>query len=190
MTPQRSSALRRRLRPLFLGFAVWLAGAGVAGATLMKYFEVEELARLATDVFRGQVVATETYWDAGRTRIYTAVRVRVDETLKGAAAPGETVTVTQLGGEKDGVLLDFVGRPRFAAGESVVLFTRRGRGADYLVVGLRQGKMRLAGDQVERDFSGLTLIADGGLGRPPRPLQVARQSLTLGELRRRVVRAR
>lgn len=131
-----------------------------AQATVMRYLEVEELARLSTDVIHGQVLSTRTYWDESHTRIYTAVRVQVYESFKGAARRGKVVTITQLGGELDGMRLDYSGRPQFSNGEAVVLFTKAGRQQDLIVVGLKQGKLRVVGAEVVRDFSGITLLAE------------------------------
>jgi len=166
-----------------------------AHATVMRYLEVEELTRLSTEVFHGQVVSTRVYWDEEHTRIYTAVRVRINESFKGAAKRGEIVTITQLGGELDGLRLDYAGRPVFNVGEAVVLFAKPGRNHELLVVGLKQGKLRVAGNEVIRDFSGITLLdltanAKTGqvaaTGKAPR----VQPRLSLAELRQRVANAR
>ncbi len=160
-----------------------------AQATIMRFLEIEDLTRLSTDIVRGQVISTTTYWNAEHTRIYTAVRVLVKEALKGSIGTGEIITITQLGGEKDGVLLDFAGRPEFTIGENVVLFTTRWR-QDYIIVALKQGKMRVEGQEVVRDFSGLSLLDRESRGRrlqaaPARPMR-----LPLDEVRRRIANTR
>jgi hypothetical protein len=111
-----------------------------AHATVMRYLEIEELTRLSTEVFHGQVVSTRVYWDEEHARIYTAVRVQINESFKGAAQRGEIITITQLGGELDGMRLDYGGRPVFNVGEAVVLFAKPGRNHELLVVGLKQGQ--------------------------------------------------
>lgn len=165
-----------------------------AQATVMRYLAVEELARLATEVFQGQVVSTKVYWDEGHTCIYTAVRVQINESFKGAAKRGEIVTITQLGGELDGRRLDYGGRPVFNAGEAVVLFTKPGRHRDLIVIGMKQGKLRVTGAEAVRDFSGLTLLEKtaaaqtgqaAALGQPVR----VQTQLSLAELRQRIAHA-
>jgi hypothetical protein len=156
----------------------------------MQHLEVEELARHSTDVFHGQVVSTETYWNPERTRIYTGVQVRVTETLKGAARSGDLVKVVQLGGEKDGSRTDYAGRPEFASGESVILFTTRTRKNELTIVALKQGKMQVNGQTVTRDFSGLTLIDRSKSGKQLQPVKMSSTQLTLTELRQRVARAK
>lgn len=164
-----------------------------AQATVMRYLEIEELARLSSEVFHAQVVSTKVYWDASHTRIFTAVRVQIHESFKGAAKRGALVTITQLGGELDGLRLDYGGRPVFAVGEAVVLFTKPDNNGELVVVGLKQGKLRVAGAEVIRDFSGLSLVEKPvkagqavALKQPTR----MQTRLSLTELRQRVANAR
>lgn len=159
-------------------------------ATIMQRLEVEELARNSTDVFHGQIVSTQTYWNAEHTRIYTGVNVRINESFKGSARSGETVRVAQLGGEKDGFKTDYAGRPEFTTGESVVLFTTRTRNNELTVVGLKQGKMLVNGQSVTRDFSGLTLIERSKSGKDAQLPKTTSAQLPLSELRRRVASAK
>jgi hypothetical protein len=164
----------------------WVTAYG----TMMRYLEVEELAKLSTDVFRGQVVSMETYWNPGRTRIYTGVRVRIFEPMKGATRRDQIVTVTQLGGEIDGVRMDYAGRPVFEPGEPVILFTERGRNGDYIVVGLKQGKMRVEGARAKREFSGITFIDRDRTGSERGRSIAEATDLSMAELRTRIARAR
>lgn len=167
-----------------------------AQATIVRYLEVEELARLSTDVIHGQVLSTRTYWDESHARIYTAIRVQVNETFKGAAPRGAIVTITQLGGELDGMRLDYNGRPQFNTGETVVLFTKKGQKQDLIVIGMKQGKLRVVGDEVVRDFSGLTLLDDtaaaakGTANRATAARTSVRvqTKMTMGELRQRLAK--
>lgn len=168
-------------------------------ATVMRYLQIEELAQLSTDVIHGQVLSTRTYWDETHTRIYTAIRVQVNESFKGAAKRGGIVTITQLGGEIDGMRLDYSGRPQFTSGEGVVLFTKTGRHQDLIVVGLKQGKLRVVGTDVLRDFSGITLLEESGTnnaglagkaGRSTvasKPVRIQTR-MTLDELRQRLAK--
>jgi len=190
MLSQRSS-----LTPIVLLLLLLLAAAAIflalsTQATVMQRLEVEELTRNSSDVFQGQIVSTQTYWNAEHTRIYTGVNVHINESFKGAARRGETVKVVQLGGEKDGSKTEYAGRPEFAAGESVVLFTTRTRSNELTVVALKQGKMRVDGQMVTRDFSGLSLIDRSKSGRELLPVKASPIQLTLSELRQRIARAK
>ncbi len=155
-------------------------------ATMMQFLEIEELARNSTDVFHGQVVSAQTYWNAEHTRIYTGVNVRISEAFKGSARRGETVRVVQLGGEKNGFKTDYAGRPEFTAGESLVLFTTRTRNNELTVVGLKQGKMLVNGQSATRDFSGLVLMDRSKSGKELQPLKITSMQLMMSELRQRV----
>ena len=190
MLSQRSS-----LTPIALLLLLLLAAAAIflalsAQATVVQRLEIEELTRLSTDVFHGEILSTQTYWNAERTRIYTGVNVRINESLKGVARRGDTIKVMQLGGEKDGSKTDYSGRPEFQAGESVVLFTTRTRNNDLTVVGLKQGKMQVSGQTVTRDFSGLTVLERSKSGGELQAVKASPMQLTLTELRRRVAGAK
>src|SRR5689334_12368954 len=186
---------RISLTPIRLLFLLLLAVAALflvlsTQATIMQRLEVEELARNSSDIFHGQVISTETYWNAEHTRIYTGAQVRINEPLKGASKRSDVVKVVQLGGEKDGVKIDYAGRPEFAVGESVVLFTTRNRNGELTVVALKQGKMRVEGQTVIRDFSGLTLTDGVKVGKSLQPVKAMPTQLTMEELRQRVARAK
>lgn len=161
-----------------------------ANATIMQYLEIEDLARLSSDIFRGQVVSTNAYWNAERTHIYTAIRVQINETFKGSTYRDQTVTVTQPGGEKDGIRMDYAGRPEFTVGEPVALFTIRGKKDDFIIVGLKQGKMRIERNEVVRDFSGILLLDRAGRGKGLRPVTLKSTRLTVDEFRNRITRGR
>jgi hypothetical protein len=75
-------------------------------------------------------------------------------------------------------------------GESAVLFTTRSRAGELTVVALKQGKMRVEGQTVIRDFSGLTLLDGAKAGKQLVPAKALPTQLTMDELRQRVARAR
>jgi hypothetical protein len=175
---------------LLLASALSLCLLVDARATIMRYLEIEDLTRLSTDIFQGHVLSTSTYWNDEHTKIYTEVRFQVKATFKGGVAASQTVTITQLGGEKDGVMLDFAGRPEFREGEESVLFTTRGKRSDFVVMGLKQGKMQVEGNEVVRDLSGLTLVERESTGRTLQTVQPKRTRFALDELRRRISNTR
>jgi hypothetical protein len=190
MTKQYSPARSLRLRLVLLASLLAALMMLPARATVTRYLAVEDLTRLSTDVFHGQVISTTTEWNAERTRIHTRISVRIDEAFKGSLGRSETVTVTQLGGEKDGFKLDYSGRPVFSVGESVVLFTTRGKNNNFIVVGLKQGKMQVAGGEVRRDFSGMTMVQRSPGGRGLQQLTVRPERMTIDELRNRIAATR
>jgi len=160
-----------------------------AAATQVVPLDTRGLVRSSSDIVIGEVIGKRSYWNAGRTRIFTDVIVRVGESLKGA---GDTVTLTQLGGEVDGATLDVPGSPSFRRGEQALLFLwRDGRGRPQ-VNGLAQGKFEIARDpatgsrMVERRLPGLA-FRDARTLRPlaagERPAAVPLADL-VGEVRR------
>ena len=160
----------------------------------MKYLEIEDLARLSTDIIHGQVLSTRTYWDDTHTRILTAVRVQVNECFKGASKRGAVVTITQWGGELDGIRMDFSGRPTFQVGETTVLFTRANPHNDLLVVGLKQGKLIVQGNEAKRELSGVSFVdaavANNQTAAAAQPRKTVQMRYTLDELRERIMRLR
>jgi len=190
MLSQRTSLTPIRLLLLLLlaVFALFLALS--AQATVVQKLEVEELARLSTNVFHGQILSTQTNWNKEHTRIYTRAQIRISESYKGNIKPGATVSVVQPGGEKDGVRMDYDGRPVMTDGESVVLFTTRTRNNDLTIVGLKQGKMQVSGQTVTRDFSGLTVMERVKTGNALVPAKNLSVRMSMDELRQRIVRSR
>jgi hypothetical protein len=184
---------------LWLSLCGWLCVCHLtAEATLMKYLEIEDLARLSTEVVQGQVLSTRSYWDDSHTRILTAVRVQVDDCFKGSSKRGATVTINQLGGELDGLRQDFSGRPLFKAGESVVLFARALAKNELHLVGLKQGKLLVSGNEARRELGGISFI-DAAVGAKDasalttaagKPLKTVQMRYNLDELRERIARVR
>lgn len=193
MLSQRSSLTPVRLLLLLLLAVAALFLALSSQATIMQRLEIEELARNSSDIFYGQILSTDTYWNSEHTRIYTGARVRINDSFKsgiGTTRRGDIVNVVQPGGEKDGIKMDYAGRPEFTTGEEVVLFTTRTRNNELTIVALKQGKMHVDGQTVTRDFSGLTLVERGGSGKELLPVKSAPTQLTLTELRQRIARAK
>ncbi|MGE0882238.1 MAG: hypothetical protein AB7P14_01720 [Blastocatellales bacterium] len=190
MLSQRTSLTPLRLLLLLLlgVFALFLALS--AQATIVQKLEVEELTKLSSNIIHGQIISVQTDWNSEHTRIYTKAKINVYESFKGAVRRGETIDIVQLGGEKDGVKLDYDGRPEFATGESVVLFATRTRSNDLTVVGLKQGKMKVSGQYVTRDFSGLTVVERAKSGNGLQPAKILATRLTMDELRQRIARAK
>ncbi|NOT62486.1 MAG: hypothetical protein HOP19_19955, partial [Acidobacteria bacterium] len=154
-----------RSKQLCAGLLLLALSYATAEATLMKYLEIEDLARLSTEIIHGQVLATKTYWDDSHTRILTAVRVQVSECFKGKSARGATITLVQLGGTLDGRTMDYSGRPTFRVGEDMIVFTRPNQHNELLVVGLKQGKLAIHNNEAQRELGGVTFIdADMNVG--------------------------
>jgi hypothetical protein len=75
-----------------------------------------------------------------------------------------TVTVTTIGGKIGNTVLRVSGMPQFQTGENAILFLERS-GAYTTVVGLNQGKFRIANGEVANTVTGLT-FPDGNSAKP------------------------
>jgi hypothetical protein len=183
-----------RPRPLFAVLALLLAGlvAPPAGATQMRHLDTRGLVRGSNDIVIGTVESTRSYWDPAHTHILTDVTVRVSESLKGAAAT--TLTLTQIGGEVDGLRYDIEGSPRFSAGEEALLFVWRDARGRAQVNALAQGKFDIRRDpatgvaRVQRSLPGFGVRDVRTLALVPAG-ETAPGSLLLDDIRREIQRA-
>lgn len=110
-----------------------------AQAMLVK-MSVDEMAKTATHIVRGQVVSQQSAWNAERTTILTQVVIRVDENWKGNLQKNATVTLTVQGGEVDGVGVMTEHAPRFHNAEKVLLFLDNDERGNLRVAQDEQGK--------------------------------------------------
>jgi hypothetical protein len=99
-----------------------------------------QLADFADVVVTGKVTALSSGWDREINAIYTYVTLDVGEILKGDVV-ADRITVKQLGGTVDGVVLSVTDQPSFGIGESVLLYLEaRPRDGTLYTSGLWQGK--------------------------------------------------
>lgn len=100
--------------------AVLTAGlaARTANATTMRYASLEALYEVSDVVVRGVVVDHHTF--RTDTQMFTDWTVEVQEVLAGQAPAA--ITVRQIGGELDGLVMHIPGDAVLAEGDHVVLF--------------------------------------------------------------------
>ena len=148
--------------------------AGPVRATTVKRLNLDGLVSTATTIVVGEVLDSEAYWTEDDRLILTRHTILVDETLKGPAQG--TIEVTTIGGTIDDTVLYVAGMPAFATGERAILFLESS--SRYrTVVGLGQGKFRVAGDFVANEVSGLE-FTDGRAALPTRmPLEEFREEI-------------
>lgn len=171
-----------RLFSAALGLLVALGalGAPAARATQMEHLDTRALVLGSDDIIVGQVESVQPRWNAGRTKIFTDVSVRITQSLKGGA--GERLMLTQLGGEVGGVRYTVPGCPAFAPGEEALLFVWRDARGQAQVSGLAQGKFDVRRDPatgeatVQRSTPGLA-VGDA------RQLRLVPQGRTVPRLR-------
>lgn len=161
-------ALRSRSR--FLLPVLLLALAVPASATTLVRRGLEALTADNDAVVHARVLEVHSYWNADRTLIFTDVRAKAIESLKGDAS--EEVVVTLLGGTVGETTLLVIGAPQLAPGAEYVLFLAHaepsGDKAGWTVRDLAQGVFDVvdgrAYSQAERE---LLLPDEGGATDAP-----------------------
>lgn len=153
---------------LLLAVLVPCLAAGPAAATRVIHLDTKSLVHESSDIVIGQVEGTRAHWNERHTKIVTDVDVRVTQTLKGS--PATRVTLTQLGGDIDGMRYEVPGSPVFTSGEEALLFLWRDTRGRAQVNGLAQGKFDIRRDPatgerlVQRALPGLAINDTRNLG--------------------------
>jgi hypothetical protein len=117
---------------LVLGLTVALLAP--VQATTLRPATLQDLISSADHIFIGQVVATESRW-AGK-KILTSNTIAVSRIVKGA--PGQSFTLTTLGGRVGAIAQTVPSSPRLQEGQEVLIFAGRA-GGHNLVVYMNQG---------------------------------------------------
>jgi hypothetical protein len=144
------STKKNRRRLTLAAFAVWSVtlGASSLPAAVLPY-TLPLLAQKSRHIIVGEVVALECYrapFHGLGDVIFTDVVIRVERSLKGAAA-GTEIRIQVLGGEIGTAFQHCAESPRFVKGEKVLVFARDYQGALW-ATGWHQGKY-----SVDRDGS-------------------------------------
>lgn len=124
---------------------VALVVCGTAHATTLVPLDLPSLTSRAERVVLARVERQEARWSGGHDAIYTDVVLRIERAYKGEGKAGEEIVVRREGGTVDGVAMMVYGAPTFVEGEEVLVFSER-RGPASWVVGMTQGKLRVARD--------------------------------------------
>jgi hypothetical protein len=190
MNPVIRRSFRYFTAPWVLTVITLFAFATGLQATIMQFLDVEDLTAISSHVFLGEVLSSQPQWSDDHKTIYTSTKIRISETFKGTLSDGQVITINQLGGELDGIAMDYAGRPTFTVGEYAVVFATQPRKGSFVVTALKQGKMQIQGDTVVRDFSGITLVNKNGSGRNAQSVQKPIVRFSLNELRTRITRSR
>src|SRR5690606_17029256 len=114
-----AAAKENPMRP-FLVALVLLLVPGPAQATTALRLGPRDLAARARAIVEGRVISTDSERTPDGKRIFTRVRIRVDEVWKGS--PGREVEVVLPGGVVGDYEQIVQGMPRFGEDESVLVF--------------------------------------------------------------------
>lgn len=143
---------------------------------------IEQMAARAALVLHGNV-ASKTVQRDPEGRIYTRIELEVAEEWKGAAKTNRFLLV-QGGGVLGNEVAVVSGQEEFSIGEEVVLFLVLNQRNEGVVIGLTQGKFKVA-----KDASGGKTVHNMFHGRAPGKTGDANgngKGLSLGELKQRV----
>lgn len=118
-----------------------LASAGNAKATMMEQFDTASLTKMSNSIQIGEVTSTWSSWDPANRMVYTYVKLRVEQTLKGK--PVQEVLIRQAGGQAGGYGMVVHGMASFALRERALVFLQNDREGAPTVAGMAQGKFRI-----------------------------------------------
>ncbi len=197
-----SRHVRHGLSALALGVVLCTLCAP-AGATIMKYMTVEELARVSSEVVRGTVLGQTAHWTDDHQGILTIIDVAVHERLKGGRPINSVVQIVHSGGELGGTRMLVIGSPTYADGEEVFLFLAPysddpAENSHAVVIGGKMGKLPVVRDPdggeplVLRELNDLEFaefIEDRGKAHMRLTPAPAERRIPISEFRRRVLSA-
>ncbi len=146
-----------------------------ARATTLVYDNDGELAEQSEAVVLGKVVDVGSEYVPETHGVRTRVRIRVDTVVAGRA-DGNSVELTELGGEVAELSEKVFGVPSYRVGERVLVFLQRDRHGRLHTTGLSAGKYTVQANPggawvARRDYRGASLLRPRShrFDRDPRP---------------------
>ncbi|HLG20077.1 MAG TPA: hypothetical protein VI895_09740 [Bdellovibrionota bacterium] len=112
-----------------------------AQATMLEQWDTRRLTKEAKWIQRGEITSMWSSWDPERRMIYTYIKMRVDETLKGEKK-GE-VLFRQPGGQSGKLGMTVHGVAHFTRGEQALVFLKEDDDGAPSLAGMAQGKFRI-----------------------------------------------
>ncbi len=147
----------RTARSVMLTLGLLLLGVLPAAAVTVPQ-SIESMTKESSDIVRGTVVSQQSQWNADHDYIYTTVKVRVAEAVKGSLAADRVIEIFTPGGQVGDTGLFVEHAAAFTQGEEVVLFLGR-HDTLYEVTAWEQGKVTVEnGVAVEKQMPLDTLI--------------------------------
>lgn len=124
-------------------------------ATVLLKMSVENLTEDSEAIIRGEVKEITCQWNEEKTLIYSKIRIKIKEGIKGKIED-EEIYIKQMGGVVGNIGQKIIGAPSFKEGEEVIVFLRRDRLQlnFFRVMGLCQGKFTVKEERLkEKDVS-------------------------------------
>jgi hypothetical protein len=115
--------------------------AGQAKASMLEQMDTAALTKQSRWIHIGEVTSSWSSPDASNKMIYTYVKLRVDQTLKGQ--PVQEVLIRVPGGRLKDLGMVVHGMAHFTRGERTLVFLGQDRDGAPSVVGMAQGKYRI-----------------------------------------------
>jgi hypothetical protein len=106
----------------------------------------DELTRSADVVVVGKVTDVKSEWSPDRSRIYSTVTLAVDQHIKGDESQ-QSVIISTLGGEVDGVGEVYSHTAKFKIDEQVIVFASKDRQGQLKVIGGDEGKLTVTKEE-------------------------------------------
>ena len=125
-------------------FICLISSANIPAFGQAAQVSLQELAQASSDVVVGAVSGKQSFWEGNRSRIFTEIRLKVSERVKGDA-PDETVVIVP-GGQIGNTLYEVSDMPVFIEGEEVLVFLWREPSGRHVVTGAANGKLRVVKD--------------------------------------------
>ena len=143
----------------------------------MRAMDLSELTTSADRIVLGEVLSTDSAWDAKHRTIYSTVEIAVSESWKGQVPESGRIRLRHLGGIVGEIEMTVYGEASFEQGERVVVFIQGGH-----LVGMGQGKRRLGWDSTTKrwmaapwDRTGASLVGkDAANSEGSLPLEMLR----------------
>ena len=108
---------------------------------------IEKLSTGADVILTGKVKEKKSAWNEQKTRIYTKTTVQVDEILKGDGS-ANSVEISTLGGEVDGIGELYTHLPTFRENEEVLVFLKfDAKQKEYNIFQGQEGKINIVNDE-------------------------------------------
>ena len=132
-------------------------GTGTALATTFVDRPFPDLIKETPTVVHGTIGMSYSDWQLGpdgARRLYTVYELQVDEVFKGDAS-GKSLSIREMGGEKDGIGMQVPGAAHFNRGEEVVvlLSPKNGQGS-FDMMNLSMGKFNLTDQEGKKCLQG------------------------------------
>jgi hypothetical protein len=162
--------------------------AHTSNSLIVKLTDINTMAKRSDIVVHGYVgEQIVTHDELGR--LITLSEVEVIDAFYGAKT-GEVITMYQVGGQKNGMVMPMLGGQRYQIGQEVILFGLK-LGNTYVSYGAGQGKLDVVKEGghevVIEDLGDVSALTRDGNGKTnairPMPLQFSSKELILGEIK-------